>query len=212
MLPVWMSELSRRSGVPVPTIKFYLREGLLPAGEAVGATRAAYDDGHVRRLRLIRALVDVGGMRLDRVRAVLAAVDDTRADLHQVLASAHEQLSPAPAGEVGADSRAQVAALVRRREWRVQPDGRHAVALAAALDALAAAGQPLAEAQLSTYADGAGLVAKGEIDSMTGEDREDAAIYAVTGTVLAEPVLLALRRMAQEHFSGQRFGGHASDR
>ncbi|MDP3890043.1 MerR family transcriptional regulator, partial [Nocardioides sp.] len=72
-----MSELSRRSGVSVPTIKYYLREGLLPPGEATGATRAVYDATHVRRLRLIRALVDVAGMRLDRVREVLAAVDDT---------------------------------------------------------------------------------------------------------------------------------------
>ena len=28
-----MSELSERTGVPVPTIKYYLREGLLPEGE-----------------------------------------------------------------------------------------------------------------------------------------------------------------------------------
>ena len=30
-----MAELSRRSGVPVATIKYYLREGLLPPGEAI---------------------------------------------------------------------------------------------------------------------------------------------------------------------------------
>ena len=29
---MWMAELAERSGVPVPTIKFYLREGLLPRG------------------------------------------------------------------------------------------------------------------------------------------------------------------------------------
>ncbi|WP_346281659.1 MerR family DNA-binding transcriptional regulator, partial [Pseudonocardia sp.] len=28
-----MAELSARTGVPIPTIKFYLREGLLPPGE-----------------------------------------------------------------------------------------------------------------------------------------------------------------------------------
>src|SRR2546430_1153453 len=31
-----MGELSRRSGVSVPTIKYYLREGLLPAGNPLG--------------------------------------------------------------------------------------------------------------------------------------------------------------------------------
>jgi len=29
-----ISQLSAESGVPIPTIKYYLREGLLPGGEA----------------------------------------------------------------------------------------------------------------------------------------------------------------------------------
>ena len=63
MRVMWMSELSSRSGLPVPTIKYYLREQLLHAGEAVGATRARYDDSHVRRLRLVRALTEAHGGR-----------------------------------------------------------------------------------------------------------------------------------------------------
>jgi len=57
---VLMAELSRSSGVPVATIKYYLREGLLPPGEATSATRAEYDETHLRRLQLIRALVEIG--------------------------------------------------------------------------------------------------------------------------------------------------------
>lgn len=206
MFRMWMAELSERSDVPVATIKFYLREKLLPAGRATGATRASYDEGHVRRLRLIRALVGVGGLGLDRVRAVLTSVDDSKADLHEVLASAHEQLSPVPESATSAAARDQVAALVRRKRWQVQPEGRHAEALAAALDAMTAAGQPLDQSALATYAAAVATVAKAEIESMSSAmDREDAAIYAVTGTVLAEPVLLALRRMAQEHHSNRRF-------
>ena len=59
---MWMAELATRSGLSVPTIKYYLREGLLPAGVATGATRAVYDETHVHRLRLIRALTDVAGI------------------------------------------------------------------------------------------------------------------------------------------------------
>ena len=81
MRVMWMSELSSRSGLPVPTIKYYLRERLLHAGEAVGATRARYDDSHVRRLRLVRALTEVAGMRLEDVRRVLVAIDDPDAVL-----------------------------------------------------------------------------------------------------------------------------------
>ena len=57
---MWMAELASRSGLTVPTIKYYLREGLLPPGETVGATRTRYDESHVRRLRLVRALDEPG--------------------------------------------------------------------------------------------------------------------------------------------------------
>ncbi|MCE5290009.1 MAG: MerR family transcriptional regulator, partial [Nocardiaceae bacterium] len=60
---MWMAELAARSGLSVATIKYYLREGLLHPGEAVGQTRTRYDDSHVRRLRLIRALTDVANLR-----------------------------------------------------------------------------------------------------------------------------------------------------
>ncbi|WP_245644671.1 MerR family transcriptional regulator [Nocardioides jensenii] len=206
MSVMWMSELSQRSGVPVPTVKFYLREKLLQSGVATGATRAVYDESHVDRLRLIRALVDVGGMSLDRVRAVIAAVDDTGRDLHEVLASAHEELSPVPEREPSAESRDRVARLVRTRRWKVTPQGRHSEALAAALDTLEEAGQGLPDDALTTYADAAALVAKGEVGSMSGASREGAATYAVLGTVLAEPVLLTLRRLAHENLSSRRFG------
>ncbi|MDQ4008931.1 MAG: MerR family transcriptional regulator, partial [Actinomycetota bacterium] len=62
-----MSELARAGGVPVATVKYYLRERLLPPGVATSATRSTYDEGHLLRLRLIRALVEVGQLRLDAV-------------------------------------------------------------------------------------------------------------------------------------------------
>lgn len=202
---MWMAELSERSDVPVPTIKYYLREGLLPSGQSVGATRATYDDSHVRRLHLIRALVTVGGMGLDRVRDVLTALEDTSADLHQVLAVAHEQLSPVPQAEPSDVAQAQVAALMRDRGWRVQPEGRHARAVAAALDTLTDAGLPLDEDILNTCAEAAGLLAASEVSGVPSEDREGAATWVITGTVLVEPVLLSLRRLAHEHHSSRRF-------
>ena len=68
-----IAELSRRAGVPVPTVKYYLREGLLPPGRATAPTQAQYDETHEQRLRLVRALVEVAGLSLAAVRRVLAA-------------------------------------------------------------------------------------------------------------------------------------------
>ena len=114
MNSMWMGELARRSGVPVATVKYYLREGLLPPGEATGATRASYDERHVRRLVLIRALTGVAGMSLGQVREVLDVIDDAGTDVATAMGAAHLQLSPAPAEPAGGVSCADaVAGAVR---------------------------------------------------------------------------------------------------
>jgi DNA-binding transcriptional MerR regulator len=57
-----MSELSAATGAPIATIKYYLREGLLAPGERTSPNQARYDGSHVRRIRLIRALLGPGGL------------------------------------------------------------------------------------------------------------------------------------------------------
>lgn len=47
---VRISELSRASGVSTATIKYYLREKLLPEGRLTSATQAQYGQAHVDRL------------------------------------------------------------------------------------------------------------------------------------------------------------------
>ncbi|MEU6100953.1 MerR family transcriptional regulator, partial [Streptomyces flaveolus] len=71
-----LADLSKRSGVSTATIKYYLREGLLPPGRQVNATTAAYGEEHLRRLRLVRALIQVGKVPVATAREVLGHVDD----------------------------------------------------------------------------------------------------------------------------------------
>ncbi|WP_230859975.1 MerR family transcriptional regulator [Actinoplanes aureus] len=73
-----MAQLAERSGIAVPTIKYYLRVGLLPPGRATARNQAEYTDRHLRRLRLVDTLIGVGGFAVTAARAVLAAVDDVR--------------------------------------------------------------------------------------------------------------------------------------
>ena len=70
-----ISELSERTGTPAATIKYYVRENLLPAGERVGGNRTEYTDEHARRLKLIRAMLEVGKLSIAAVRTVLDALD-----------------------------------------------------------------------------------------------------------------------------------------
>ena len=73
-----ISELSRESGVPVASIKWFKREGLLPEGHATSATMVEYGPDHVKRLRLIKALTTIGGLSIAGTREVLVAIDEAR--------------------------------------------------------------------------------------------------------------------------------------
>ena len=57
-----ISQLAERAGLPVATVKYYQREGLLPEGVRSAPNQVQYGDAHVRRVRLIRALLETGGL------------------------------------------------------------------------------------------------------------------------------------------------------
>jgi DNA-binding transcriptional MerR regulator len=200
MDPVWISDLAAACDLPVATVKYYLREGLLHPGEATGATRARYDDSHVRRLRLVRALSEVAGLRLDAIRAVLEAVDDESRSWHEAVGSAHARLARADV-VTGSPSLPRVDELLRRRGWHVRPGSPHRADLARALDALASLDHPASDDLLDRYAQAVEGIAEKEVTAVTTTDRATAVEHVVVGTLLLEPVLLSIRRMAQEDAS-----------
>jgi len=66
-----IGELAEASGVPVPTIKHYLREGLLPEGVKTSRNMAYYPPELVERIGLIKRLQEERFMPLKAIRAVL---------------------------------------------------------------------------------------------------------------------------------------------
>jgi DNA-binding transcriptional MerR regulator len=66
-----MGELAEASGVPVPTIKHYLREGLLPEPVKTSRNMAYYPPGFVERIELIKRLQEERFMPLRAIKAVL---------------------------------------------------------------------------------------------------------------------------------------------
>ncbi|WP_162141408.1 MerR family transcriptional regulator [Smaragdicoccus niigatensis] len=193
-----MAELAARSGLSVATIKYYLREGLLHSGEAVGQTRTRYDDSHVRRLRLIRALTDVANLRLDTVRSVIEGIEQAKS-WPEAVGSAHRRLVPEPLTAPSDASLARVDGLLDRRGWTLREGGRHRETLAHALDTVAELGDEVDDELLDTYGDAMARVATVETARLDPSDRERAAELAVMGTLLLEPVLLTVRRIAQEN-------------
>lgn len=213
-----MSELSRRSGVPIPTIKFYLREGLLSAGRATATNQAEYEEDHLRRLRLVRALTTLGGLSVAATREVLEAIAEPL-DRYRTLGVAHYALRPPTAdaardGEADADddSAAEVHRLIERMGWTVTEMSPLREALAAGLRALRKVGAAYGADELAPYAELAAATARLDLDHLAGiEDRIDIAERALVLTVLMEPVLATLRRMAQEHESALRYADEDAD-
>ena len=226
-----ISELSARSGLPVGTIKFYLREGLLPAGRRTSRTTAEYDDAHLERLRLVRALGDPGGLDLGAIRRVIAAIDTPDPRRIDVLATAQDALLGADVGGAGGDGAdpggkgtdagaasdpdgtasypqgdARARAWARARGW-IAPAGDPALRrLGQAWSAARQAGLDLDAERLDAYADAMARVAAIDVDSVP-EDPRDAVRQVVVGTVMIEPVLAALRLLTQRELSLARARG-----
>jgi AcrR family transcriptional regulator/predicted DNA-binding transcriptional regulator AlpA len=63
-----ISELAKISGVPVSTIRYYIREGLLPQPMRTGKTRAYYSDDHLKAIEFIKRKQVVGNKSLGAIR------------------------------------------------------------------------------------------------------------------------------------------------
>ncbi|MFD7868268.1 MerR family transcriptional regulator [Streptomyces sp. NPDC057682] len=210
-----LSELSGRSGVSTATIKYYLREGLLPAGRRVSATQAEYDESHVRRLRLIRALLQVGRLPVATAREVLHHADDASLGRTMRLGAALWALPHGPDADEEAPETAAAAAEVDRllealgwstaREiGALSPSHR---SLVASLATLLRLGYPCPEDRLAEYARLMHAAAVRDLDLMESHPTETEQVeMAVAAAVLYEPVLTALRRLAQEEESARRYG------
>lgn len=203
-----MAALSEASGVPVPTIKYYLREGLIPPGSRSAPNQADYGPGHVRRLRLIRSLVMVGDLSLETVRSVLDALDDPSAQTHEVLGVVHTSLALRGTRIQDADLREQLAETVvflRSLGWKVKLDGPAVVELAQTLATLRDLGWEVTTEVFEPYARAVDCLAEWELGQVSeAGSREEVVEGVVVGTVIFETVLVALRRLAEEHHSALR--------
>lgn len=76
-----IGELAKRAGVPVATIKFYLREGLIAPTRKTGQTMSWYDAALVERLQAIKELQQRQFLPLDVIRETLEKGERSTDDL-----------------------------------------------------------------------------------------------------------------------------------
>ncbi|MGV8911151.1 MAG: MerR family transcriptional regulator [Rhodoglobus sp.] len=205
-----ISELSHETGASVATIKYYLREGLLPAGERSAPNQATYGEPHLRRIHMIRALTDVGGLSVADTKRVIKAIESdlplTRAfEIAQSTVS--EQVDPE---SLDADALDTVDSAISGWGCEINDPGR--LAAARVVMNFRQAGQGADTGWLARYAEAAQLVAEADLDLV--ESRDGLAAQAetvVVGTVLSDALFAALRRSAQIAATIRRYGDPARE-
>jgi DNA-binding transcriptional MerR regulator len=210
---VQLSELSERSGVSVASVKYYLREGLLPPGTPVSARKADYDEQHLRRLRLVRAMLTVGGMSVAQARDVLAVAEDPAFGRHTRLGVAQYMLPPhvtpptedATEREAWTALRTEVLTLLQQElGWRIHDAAPALDTLTQAIGTLRALGYRAGADLIRRYAEALHPIADAEYQVIEEFPVLEEAIEAtIAYTMLYEPVLLSLRRLAHEDVSAR---------
>jgi DNA-binding transcriptional MerR regulator len=203
-----IAELSKRSGVPVATIKYYMREGMVPQGQRTSPNQASYDESHLRRLRLARALIDVGGLPIAVARDLLQTLDGARPSLHDLLGKAQyaatARKDARPETEEWRQAEDDVRALIAERGWVILPDGPALFSLIEAIAMLRGLGQGSYLKLLGSYADAAERLAVEEVAHVVAQPAiESMAEVVVVGAVLGDALMAALRRLAQEAVSSR---------
>jgi DNA-binding transcriptional MerR regulator len=205
-----IAELSQRTGVPTPTIKYYVRVGLLPPGERTSYNQAQYDERHIHRLRLVRALIETGGLSVVTAREVLAKLDtpgiSVLTSIGKVQFAMTTPARRAHDGEPAHDEHDEVDALVQRRGWRSVPTNPARQTLASVLATLRRLDQSAQlERLLDVYAEAAERIAEAETDTLLEDAEVDSlAERVVIWTALGDVLLSAMRRIAHENAATAR--------
>lgn len=214
-----LAELVRRSGVPRSTIKFYIRSGLLPAGDPQGRNQATYGPRHLERLELIRALREVAGLPLDVITRVARQLDEMHergwdSDVDPIGEALRAIYAP-PKRKLGREERAELDALraevrefVRALPWTTDEEGHYFVdEIADALLQVRRYLYPgLPVATLALYAREAWRLSELEYANAPGgarvplrargDDVAEPTRRAIIATVLFDRIFGALRRCA----------------
>jgi len=205
-----ISDLSRMSGVPIPTVKYYLREGLVPAGELTSPNQARYGEEHLQRLRLVRVLIEVGGLSIAAVKDALAAVADESIAIPKLLQGVQYAMVSAQPREdpTWQQARDDVDAYLDGLGWQIAPDAPARNRLAEVLHGLRTlSGEPVLTDCFEPYAKVAQELAAAEIASLPGPDapRSEIVVQVTVGIAVFESALTALRLLAEEDATARRY-------
>ncbi len=208
-----LAELSRRARVPPSSIKFYIREGLLPAGAVHARNQASYGGQHLERLELIRALREVAGLPLEVVGRVTRELDrgwegDPFGEAMRAMHGPPAAAATPEDSKARAALRSEVIELLHTLPWTTDDERHlHADELAATLQQVRRYLYPdYPVANLGRYAEIAWLLSETEFALVPGgapepvqargDDLAEPMRRAILGSILFERIFTSLRRSA----------------
>ena len=202
-----ISRLSQQSGAPVSTLKYYMREGLVPEGERLSGNQTDYDESHVQRVRLVRALLETGGLSIAAAKRVLSVLDaEPEAIATTFEAAQHAMTVGRATTEPSEASRQRIADVAVAQGWRTSPQNPGFDVAARVLDDFSAIGFEPSDEYLGAYAAAAGVIARADLSALL--ERGNPALMAelmVVGTVVGDALIAGLRRLAHQDGTAELF-------
>lgn len=210
-----LGELARSLDTTTASVKFYIREGLLPPGRKVNQTTAIYDESHHRRLALILGLRGAIGTSLARIADLVAIIDDPEAGQLDVLEAAQtigvegrgeEGSRSVPGARTGsgdadagaADASAAVARIIDEQDWPDVPS-RARAAVERRLARVRTHGVDLDPQTLSRIA--AAVASIGVMGLEVSGTRDEAALGVAVGTYEVSQLVVDMLSLAQTSHS-----------
>lgn len=200
---VQLKELSRRSGISAASIKYYLREDLLPAGESRHPTLAEYSDVHLVRLELITALRKIVGLSIGQIKTLVSAIDDPEVSFLDLLGKTQSLVLGYDLSET--DEHPLTSAVISVKDWPdVTSDARNA--LNAHLAHMEELGITVSRDIVEGYADAVERVAQQDIGFVTEEGSRDSAVLTVAvGVHQYDKLLVRMLALAQTSVSIRKY-------
>jgi len=204
-----ISELSKQSDVRLPTIKYYIREGMLPAGMPLGPRDAEYDAGHLERLEIIRNLREIAQLSIETIKRLLIAADDPSIPLHLLAGIAHAAILPSAStstAEPNTNATILASQFYTQLGWAIPEQHPVFAQTGRLLGLLKVNNAPHTAADLQLYAQAAAILTQTELGVTRTEGSRLLLVHdVVIGTYLSNELLLTLHMAAQVDQAQRQF-------
>lgn len=202
-----LKELAERTGASTASLKYWIRESVLPPGALRNQTTAVYDERHVERVALILTLRERFDASIARIRGLTGIIDDPEEPLGRVMERAQliatgiaaddEGQGPDDAGPAEPDRHAElVTRTLRTLGWPLL-DSAAKTALARALREAEELGYPFGADRVVDYARTLSDIAAYDVAKIRPEGSRDAvARNLLLGASAQARVLLAMNQLA----------------